>query len=155
MDIQKYNAIARETGRAFNIFEIARIEEKEVIVCRVLTELLNPKGRHGQGGAYLKLFMRDCLFMGDAIDEINIEDMRVMSERFTDNGRPIDVVIEGSSKFIPKRTHKKHKKKRVRLIISIIHQTCALLQGTILPLLIADMYRYYTIFYRSANLSLK
>jgi hypothetical protein len=99
--IEKYNAIARETGRAFNIFEIARIEEKEVIVCRVLTELLNPKGWHGQGGAYLKLFLCDCLSMGDMIEKINIEDMRVMSERFTDNGRPIDIVIEGSGKFIP------------------------------------------------------
>jgi len=99
--IEKYNAIAHETGRAFNIFEIARIEEKEVIVCRVLTELLNPKGRHGQGGVYLKLFLRDCLCMGDTINEINVEDMLVMSERFTDKGRPIDVVIEGCGKFIP------------------------------------------------------
>ena len=99
--IEKYNAIARETGRNFNIFEIAQIEEKEVIVCRVLTELLNPKGRHGQGGAYLKLFLRDCLGLGDMISEINTEDMRVMPEHFTDNGRLIDIVIEGGGKFIP------------------------------------------------------
>jgi len=99
--IEKHEAIARETGRNFNIFDVARIDDKEVIVCRVLAELLNPKGRHGQGGAYLKLFLHDCLKLHEEISEEETENMRVTLEHFTNNGRPIDIVIEGNGKFIP------------------------------------------------------
>ena len=99
--IEKYDAIARETGRDFNIFDITRIENKEVIVCRVLAELLDPKGRHGQGAAYLKIFLRYCLGLEDEFSESELDNMRVTPEKFTDGGRPIDIVIEGGSKFIP------------------------------------------------------
>lgn len=99
--IDKYESIARETGRSFNIFEVTRTEDKEVVVCRVLAELLNPKGRHSQGGAYLKLFMDECLDIHDAISDDEIEKMQVSSERMTDKGRPIDLVIEGNGRFIP------------------------------------------------------
>ncbi|MCL2546175.1 MAG: PD-(D/E)XK nuclease family protein [Oscillospiraceae bacterium] len=99
--IDKYSAIARETGRSFNIFEVARIEDKEVIVCRILAELLNPKGRHGQGGAYLELFLSECCDMGDALSDAEIENMQVAAERMTDKGRPVDLVIEGNGRCIP------------------------------------------------------
>lgn len=99
--IDKYSAIARETGRSFNIFEIARIEDKEVIICRILAELLDPKGRHGQGGAYLKLFMNGCLELGDMLSDAEVEVMQVTTERMTDKRRPIDLVIEGNGRFIP------------------------------------------------------
>jgi len=99
--IEKHNAIACETGRSFNIFEVARIEDKEVIVCRILAELLNPKGRHGQGGAYLKLFLGECLDLGDAFTDAEINNMQVTTERRTNKGRPVDLVIEGNGRFIP------------------------------------------------------
>ena|GEM_PF-4789638 len=59
--IEKYEAISRETGGNFNIFEIAGISTKETTICRVLHELLSPAGRHGQSGAYLEIFLQDCL----------------------------------------------------------------------------------------------
>lgn len=99
--IEKYEAIYRETGKNFNIFDIARIEDKEVIICRVLAELLNPKGRHGQRSEYLKIFLRDCLDFGVMFSDNEIEKMKVTTEHYTDEGRPIDLVIEYDGVFIP------------------------------------------------------
>jgi len=99
--MDKYDAIDRETGRNFNIFDIARIEDKERIVSRLLAELLDPKGRHGQGSAYLRIFLKDCLGMGGGFSEDACANLRVTTERYTDDGRQIDIAIEGSGRFIP------------------------------------------------------
>ena len=97
--IDKYDAIARETGSNFNIFDITRIEYDEVIVCRVLAELLNPKGSHGQGGAYLKLFLEDCLNQHHH-RENDIDKATVTTEHYAD-GRRIDIAIQVGKSFIP------------------------------------------------------
>ena len=93
--MEKYETIARETGSSFNIFDIANIETDERKMCRILHELLSPKGRHGQGGAYLALFMRDC--MGLPFDE----NAQVHREYRTDANRSIDIVIEAGGRFHP------------------------------------------------------
>jgi hypothetical protein len=46
-----------QTGRKYNIFKIANINEKEVIMCRILADLLDPKGRHYRGDTYLRYFI--------------------------------------------------------------------------------------------------
>jgi hypothetical protein len=94
--IKKYEAIAFETGANFNIFEIADISTKEVRMCRVLAELLSPQGQHGQGNAYLELFMRDCLGSNE-----KIEKAQVHIEHSTDKGRRIDIVLQVNDNFIP------------------------------------------------------
>ena len=38
---EKYQILAKETGKNFNIFEIAHINTDEVRLCRVLNELIN------------------------------------------------------------------------------------------------------------------
>ncbi|NLB80701.1 MAG: PD-(D/E)XK nuclease family protein, partial [Clostridiaceae bacterium] len=43
---QKHALLAEETGQDFNIFKITDIASKEVLMCRVLYELLSPKGCH-------------------------------------------------------------------------------------------------------------
>jgi hypothetical protein len=51
-------ALARATGEHFNIFTILGIRRREVTThSPVLAELLNPKGNHGQGAAFLQLFL--------------------------------------------------------------------------------------------------
>ncbi len=97
--IDKYDAIARETGESFNIFEIARIDEKEVIVCRVIAELLNPKGRHGQGGAFLKIFLVDCLGYHHYTDR-DVKRAMINTE-YPADGRRIDIAIKIGYEFIP------------------------------------------------------
>jgi len=96
--IKKYEAIAYETGANFNIFEIADISAKETTVCRVLTELLSPTGHHGQKGAYLEIFLRDCLKL--EFDKEAIEKARVHRE-YPAGRRRIDIVIEIGNRFIP------------------------------------------------------
>jgi hypothetical protein len=51
------------TGERFNIFEIVRIGHYEVSThSPMLAELLDPKGRHGQGSRFLELFLQSPLF---------------------------------------------------------------------------------------------
>ena len=57
----KYSLINQKTGGHFNIFEIAGINSDEVKICKVLYELLNPRGSHFQGYTYLKLFAENVL----------------------------------------------------------------------------------------------
>jgi len=48
-------------GKGFNIFNILDASHHEVQVCRVIHELLDPHGSHGQGTKYLKYFIEDVL----------------------------------------------------------------------------------------------
>jgi hypothetical protein len=44
----------------YNIFSVLQIQSKEVLICRMIADLLNPRGQHGAGAEYLKIFLRDC-----------------------------------------------------------------------------------------------
>ena len=55
---KKFELINKKTGGYFNIFEITDIWSDEVIVCRVLHEILSPEGTHFQGNKYLKRFIK-------------------------------------------------------------------------------------------------
>jgi hypothetical protein len=99
--IKNYDNLYRSKGLKYNIFKIARISEKEVIICRVIADLLNPKGTHYKGDAYLKLFwdivspkIKDC-------PKLKTENARVINEYSTDVKRRIDIVIEDGAVFIP------------------------------------------------------
>jgi hypothetical protein len=51
-------ALAKATGEHFNIFQILGIGRLEVAThSPMLAEFLNPKGHHGQGAAFLRLFI--------------------------------------------------------------------------------------------------
>lgn len=54
--IEKHDAIDKVTGGKFNIFTILERDRSETRHSRFLAELLDPKGSHGQGKVYLKLF---------------------------------------------------------------------------------------------------
>ncbi|MEI6754137.1 MAG: PD-(D/E)XK nuclease family protein [Paludibacter sp.] len=96
----------REAGEDFNIFRILKMESNETKThSAFIAELLNPKGSHGQGLLFLKLFIKhvNCL-------EFSVEDdtsFKVETERYIGNktheheaedpsGR-IDLVIESIS----------------------------------------------------------
>lgn len=96
--VLKYEMLARETGYNFNIFEIAGIGTRETVVCRVLAELLSPRGSHGQGGDYLEKFLAGCLQM--TVSRADIDNAMVYCE-YPANGRRIDIVIAVGSRFIP------------------------------------------------------
>ena len=50
----------------YNIFQVLECGAKEVLMCRMLADLLNPKGRHGKGSIYLEHFLKDVLHEPDA-----------------------------------------------------------------------------------------
>ena len=87
----KYDIIEKHTGRRFNVYSIAGMERDEVYThSRMIAELLNPKGSHGQNGKYLKLycdkFLENCF--------IESHDRAIVSvERTVEEGR-IDVYVE-------------------------------------------------------------
>ena len=98
----KYVTINQHTGEFFNIFQVLNVHYKEVPICRVLYELLSPEGSHGQGVAYLEIFMKDVLCIDkNSLAEDEWRYIKVERERVIDSKRRIDLVIETPKKFIP------------------------------------------------------
>ena len=94
-----YDEVYRTTGAKFNIFQILRIEEKEVLICRFLTELLSPSGSHGQRSLFLKPFVKNVLKL-TGISDSELERTEVSSEVYTQDNRRIDIVIRTKNYFI-------------------------------------------------------
>lgn len=88
--VRETNAKLAASGELFNIFSITRIERAEVNThSAMIAELLNPQGRHGQGGCFLELFLSTMGFEY----EYCLSDAKVKKEQiFTEYGR-VDVVI--------------------------------------------------------------
>jgi hypothetical protein len=99
--IKDYDALYREKGLKYNIFKIARITEKEVIMCRVIADLLNPKGSHYKGDIYLKLFWNIVSSKMENRLILNAANAKVITEYSTDANRRIDIVIDDGNIFIP------------------------------------------------------
>ncbi len=54
----KYDEINRLTGADYNIFNVLKLQRDEVrLHSRFIGDLLNPKGKHGRGDVFLKLFL--------------------------------------------------------------------------------------------------
>lgn len=55
--VKIYSDQCSARGERFNIFHVCRMDYEENRHSDVITELLNPQGTHGQGNAFLKLFL--------------------------------------------------------------------------------------------------
>ena len=88
-------ALTQATGAHFNIFKILRISRREVKThSPVLAELLNPKGNHGQGAAFLELFLKKFDSGGfDARTTTVKRECDIGPKTQTTGGR-IDILIE-------------------------------------------------------------
>ena len=97
---KKYETIYKSTGEYFDIFSITNTSTKEVAVCRVLYELLNPNGSHCQGDLYLRAFVKSVLGLSFSDDEY--KNANVYREYPLFNNRRIDLAVEIKGKyFIP------------------------------------------------------
>lgn len=96
---KKYEMINKKTGGYFNIFEITNVSSDEVVICRVLHEILSPEGSHYQESRYLKTFIKDVLKID--MSETEMESAKVFREYIIDNNRRIDLVIQTQNYFIP------------------------------------------------------
>lgn len=98
-ELGKKLSVARSQSVSYNIFQVLRIEDKEVLICRFLGDLLNPKGSHGCGILFLKHFFR--YLTTEAVPEIELENAEVVLEEHTDKNRRIDIVIHLSTEVYP------------------------------------------------------
>ena len=91
----------RKTGMSYNIFKVAGISEREVIMCRVLADLLDPKGLHYRGSIYLKLFMDMVKPLVENTGKFDPSKARITTEYTINEDRRIDIVLDDGTVFIP------------------------------------------------------
>ncbi|GHV02357.1 hypothetical protein FACS189485_02560 [Spirochaetia bacterium] len=99
--IKRYEAQWQKTGEKYNLFKVAGIAHKEVIMCRVLADLMNPQGTHGQGNPYLKAFWGTMASKLPGSLTLNFEHTRVTTEYVIDENRRIDIALEDGNIFVP------------------------------------------------------
>lgn len=94
--IKNHKEHANKQGENFNIFSILRMERREVKThSNFIYELLNPKGRHGQGDIFLKSFAKIVIKseVPDTVENPQQEDL-------TDENRRIDFTLETDKNII-------------------------------------------------------
>ncbi len=89
-------------GKKFNVFSIQNVETDEVRVCRLICELLNPHGSHGQGATFLKSFLRTVIHLDtERFSEGELLDALIKREMRTDVSRRIDFTIWIGNRLFP------------------------------------------------------
>ena len=87
-------------GKEFNIFRVQRILSDEVKICRLIRELLDPKGSHGQGSVFLRLFLETIGWEKNRqITASDYAKAMVSREETIKDGRRIDLLI-GIGKYM-------------------------------------------------------
>lgn len=76
----------------FNIFKTLGVENKEVIICRFIGELLNPDGSHGLETMPLKLFYD--IVIGGASEQVSFNNTKIVLEDRIDENRRVDIAIK-------------------------------------------------------------
>jgi hypothetical protein len=103
--VEKYKNIANDTGENFNIFSIMTMEYAEVKThSAIITELLNPRGSHGKGKAFLELFLEELkeeIQENNLLQNFNLNNVTVLKEEYNGrinqdytSGGYIDIVIK-------------------------------------------------------------
>ena len=57
--VVKQNKTVANATDPYNIFSVLSIETKEVLICRVIGDFLNPRGKHGENSKFLSLFLKE------------------------------------------------------------------------------------------------
>jgi hypothetical protein len=115
---QHAKALMRATGEHYNIFKILGIGHYEVKThSPMLGDLLNPKGSHGQGDAFLRLFVERMSIAGFDAASARLElEHRIGLETEKSGGR-IDIVIfdgAGNTIFIENKIFAGDQDKQLR-----------------------------------------
>lgn len=83
----------------FNLFRVLGIENKEVLICRLLGDLLDPYGAHGLGYEPLELFLQQLQISLPKPDVI--KNASVILEDKTNDDRRVDIAIYIGNTVIP------------------------------------------------------
>ena len=84
----------KSRGESFNIFSICGVNHYEVTHSAIIAEFLNPLGSHGQGLAFVNIFVKS-LNLQDF--DFSLNGVEVTTEMVTSDGR-IDIVISNNNK---------------------------------------------------------
>lgn len=95
--LNKYKEKENKSGNNISILKISGKDHDEVVVCRLIAFLLNPKENHNQDVKFLNLFLEE---IGEETIQQN-ENFDVITEFPTDQGRRIDIVLKSNKRFIP------------------------------------------------------
>ena len=86
-------------SQRFNLFFSMGIQTKEVPICRLLQDLLSPRGTHGLGAIFLTSFNK--VVLGGLMADSELNHAVVYREERTEQDRRIDLTIETDKRYIP------------------------------------------------------
>jgi hypothetical protein len=90
----------RISGLDFNILQVLGVSSKEVPVCRLICELLNPHGSHGKGILFLESFLKNVL-KKDTFSADEMKSAVITKEELIDNDRRIDLFVRIAGRAFP------------------------------------------------------
>lgn len=89
----------KSTKSSFNIFKITGLDTSEVRICRLIYELLDKDGCHGQGCKFLDLFFKYVLEI--PASDYRLENVTIEREKLIESNRRIDIFISENNLAIP------------------------------------------------------
>ena len=100
--LSDYETKTHREGTDISILQIAGKEQSEVVICRLISFLLNPNEKHGQKEKFLNLFLQTIKEIEEesVISEDELKSLQVITE-FPANRRRIDIVIKSNKRFLP------------------------------------------------------
>lgn len=100
--LSDYETKTHREGTDISILQIAGKEQSEVVICRLISFLLNPNEKHGQKEKFLNLFLQTIIEIEEesVISADELKSLQVITE-FPANRRRIDIVIKSNKRFLP------------------------------------------------------
>ena len=98
--MKKNEEMLQHSAHDYNIYKIMQIDKKELMITRVISDLLNPNGSHRQGAIFLSYFMEQALPSRHFSLEI-LKDAHVFKEYKVNNDVQIDIYIVIGETRIP------------------------------------------------------
>jgi hypothetical protein len=98
--LKNYDEKRHSNSSDFNILQVLGVGSKEVPVCRLFCELLNPHGSHGKGILFLDSFLRNVLKQ-DMFSEDEMKSAVITKEELIDNDRRIDIFVMIAGRAFP------------------------------------------------------
>ena len=100
--LSDYETKTHREGTDISILQIAGKEQSEVVICRLISFLLNPNEKHGQKEKFLNLFLQTIKEIEEesVISADELKSLQVITE-FPANRRRIDIVIKSNKRFLP------------------------------------------------------
>ena len=97
-------SLASAVAESFNVFDY--IQPDEVLLSTIIADLLDPKGKHGQGSTFLDVFLRQLVELKCALPsdwEAHLDEATVVKEAATSflssPARRIDIRVELPQRF--------------------------------------------------------